>query len=182
MRSTRLLGAGLLIFAVAACETSTPGWTYAPASPSAVPSADASAPVAPSGSAAPSGSGAPSASPTGPASPPASAPASGALSGSAPPGASPGATVVQVAAQNIAFDPTELSVPAGQPFQIEFANNDPGIPHNVEIKDAAGTSIFQGEIFPGVATRTYDAPPLPAGTYPFICTVHPSMVGTLAAQ
>ena len=89
---------------------------------------------------------------------------------------------MQVAAQNIAFDPTELSVPAGQPFQIEFANNEQ-LPHNVEIRDAAGTtSLFQGEIFTGVGTRTYDVEALPAGSYQFVCTVHPNMVGTLAAQ
>ena len=41
MRTLRLLVAGLTILAVAACATTTPGWTYAPASPSTAPSADA---------------------------------------------------------------------------------------------------------------------------------------------
>jgi plastocyanin len=90
--------------------------------------------------------------------------------------------VVEVSALNIAFDPTELTAPADQAFQIAFANNDAGVPHNVEIKDAAGTSTFRGEVFPGVETRTYDVPPLPAGSYQFVCTVHPNMVGTLTAQ
>jgi plastocyanin len=90
--------------------------------------------------------------------------------------------VVQVSALNIAFDPTELSAPADQAFQIEFANNDPSIPHNVEIKDAAGSQVFNGEIFNGVETRTYDVPPLAAGTYQFVCSVHPTMTGTLAVQ
>lgn len=62
-----------------------------------------------------------------------------------------------------------------------FANEDAGIPHNVEIKDAAGTSVFKGDIFNGVETRTYDVPALPAGAYSFACTVHPNMIGTLAA-
>lgn len=92
------------------------------------------------------------------------------------------ATVVKVSALNIAFDQTQLSAPADQPFQIEFANNDPSIPHNVEIKDSAGASAFNGEIFPGVETRTYDVPPLAAGAYPFICSVHPNMTGTLTLQ
>jgi plastocyanin len=169
MRSTRLLAAGLTILAVTACASSTPGWTYAPApSPTAVPSVDASASVAPSGSA-PSASAAPTA-------------ASSAPSGSAAPPASAAATVVDLAALNLTFDPTELSVPADQAFQIKFANNDPSILHNVAIKDAAGDSVFMGDIFPGVETRTYDVQPLPAGTYQFACSVHPDMVGTLTAQ
>ena len=142
MRSTRLLAAGLTVLAVAACASSTPGWTYAPApSPTAVPSVDASGSVEPSGSAPP-----PSAAPSPSVAP--SATASAAASGSAAPSGS--ATVVQVSALNIAFDPTELSAPADVAFQIEFANNDPSLPHNVEIKDAAGTSAFNGEIFNGV--------------------------------
>jgi plastocyanin len=90
--------------------------------------------------------------------------------------------VVEVAAQNIAFTPTELSVAPDVAFQIDFANNDAGIPHNVAIKDAAGKAIFTGDIFNGVETRTYDVQPLPAGTYQFICSVHPNMTGTLTAQ
>ena len=86
-----------------------------------------------------------------------------------------------MSALNIAFDPTELSVPADQAFQIAFANNE-ALPHNIEIKDAGGASIFQGEVFTGVATRTYDVPALAAGSYQFVCTVHPNMVGTLTAQ
>ena len=90
--------------------------------------------------------------------------------------------MVDLSALNIAFDKTELSVAADQAFQIAFANNDAGVPHNVEIKDAAGSSIFKGEVFSGVDTRTYDVPPLAAGSYQFVCTVHPNMVGTLTAQ
>ncbi|MDF2733657.1 MAG: blue (type 1) copper domain protein [Chloroflexota bacterium] len=168
MPTKRLLAVSLTVLAVAACTSSTPGWTYAPA-PSAtpVPSAD------PSASAAPSASVAPSVAP--------SAPASAAPGGSPGPDASAAGAVLDVSALNIAFDPTELSAPADQAFQIAFANNE-ALPHNIEIKDAGGASIFQGEVFTGVATRTYDVPPLAAGSYQFVCTVHPNMVGTLTAQ
>ena len=108
-------------------------------------------------------------------SPPPGPPASG---GPPPPGGPP----VQVTALNLAFDPTTLTAPAGQPWTLEFHNNDPGIPHNVEIKDSTGAVAFQGEIFPGVATRTYAIPALAAGAYTFICTVHPNMTGTLTVQ
>jgi plastocyanin len=87
-----------------------------------------------------------------------------------------------LSAQGIAFDKTALSVPAGAAFQLVFHNNDAGIPHNVEIKDGTGAKVFDGEIFSGVDSRTYDVPPLPAGTYKFACTVHPNMVGDLTAQ
>jgi plastocyanin len=74
-----------------------------------------------------------------------------------------------------------VTAPADQPFQILFKNNDPETPHNVEIKDGSGTSMFQGGIFNGVAEQTYDVPALAAGEYVFICTVHPTMTGTLTA-
>lgn len=162
MRSIRLLVAGLTLVALAACTTTTPGWTYAPASATPIPSAEAS------GSAAPSGSVAPSVAP--------SAAASAAPSGSA------AAASVELSAQNIAFDKTALSVPAGAPFQLVFHNNDAGIPHNVEIKDGSGAKVFDGEVFSGVDSRTYDVSSVPAGTYKFSCVVHPNMVGELTAQ
>ena len=101
-----------------------------------------------------------------------------------PPGSGPpqGGPVVQISAQNIAFEPTTLTAPAGQPWTIEFHNNDASVPHNVEIRDPAGAVSFQGEIFPGPETRNYAVPPLTPGAYTFICTVHPNMTGTLTVQ
>ena len=103
---------------------------------------------------------------------------------SAVPSASNASGAVAISAQNIAFDPTTVTVRAGKPFQIAFANNDAGVPHNIAIHkgDAGGAEAFKGEIFPGVATKTYDVPALDAGTYAFVCTVHPNMVGTMTTQ
>ena len=42
--------------------------------------------------------------------------------------------------------------------------------------------MFKGEIFSGVATKVYDVPALDAGSYAFVCTVHPTMTGTLTVQ
>ena len=171
MRSICLLVAGLTLTTLAACTTTTPGWTYAPASATPIPAAEASGSAAPSGSVAPSvvPSVAPSVAPSGG--------ASAAPSGSAAAGAT-----AELSAQNIAFDKTALSVPAGAAFQLVFHNDDAGIPHNVEIKDGTGAKVFDGEIFSGVDSRTYDVSSLPAGTYKFACTVHPNMVGELTAQ
>lgn len=116
--------------------------------------------------------------------PPAASPGqpSPGASGGPPPSGGAGQTTLVISALNIAFDTAALNAPAGQPFTIEFHNNDAGIPHNVEIKDSGGQSLFQGEIFNGVETRLYAVPALGAGSYPYVCTVHPNMTGTLTVQ
>jgi len=164
MRSLRNLSAITLILVVAACTSAKPGWTYAPA-PSATPLPS----VSPSGSAG--------------ASPSASASAEPSPSESASASASGGAgEVLEISAQNIAFDTTQEAVPADTAFQIHFVNNDQGIPHNVAVRDQGGAEVFKGEVFPGIDERTYDVPSLAAGDYTFICDVHPNMTGTLTAE
>jgi cytochrome c oxidase subunit 2 len=98
-----------------------------------------------------------------------------------PSGEAEGPTIPLVAL-NIAFDQAALTAPADTPFRIELDNQDAGVGHNVEIKDGAGTSVFQGDVFNGVEKRIYDVPALAAGAYSFLCTVHPSMAGTLTVQ
>jgi mono/diheme cytochrome c family protein/plastocyanin len=104
-------------------------------------------------------------------------PASGGPS-AAPGSQAPSGVVLKEAALNIAFITKELSAPADTPFQIEFDNQE-AVPHNIEIKDASGQSVFKGDIFTGPAVKVYDVKALPAGSYTFICTVHPNMTGTL---
>lgn len=99
-------------------------------------------------------------------------------------GPEPGA-VVEVAAANLAFEPTTLSVPAGEPFTIAFANQDADVQHNVDIFDNqefSGTALFEGELVTGVVTIEYAVEPLEAGTYFFRCVVHPTMTGELTAE
>lgn len=160
------------VLAVAACSSATPGWTYAPAPPSTpIPSIAAS--VEPSGAA----SGAPSdeVSP-----PPASA--SPSVASGVP--SSAAGSAVKVSASSIKFDQPTAEVPADVAFQVEFANNDAGIPHNVAVREgsATGAEKYKGEIFNGVATKVYDVPALPAGPYAFVCTVHPNMVIEVTAK
>ena len=87
-----------------------------------------------------------------------------------------------VAAKDIQFVDTSFSAPAGTPFGLEFDNQDAGVPHNIDIKDSAGTSVFKGEIFPGAAKKVYEVPALPAGSYTYVCDVHPTMKGTATLQ
>lgn len=95
-----------------------------------------------------------------------------------------GGQAVEIVAVNIAFQQTTVTVPAGEPFQIVFENQDAGIQHNVQIfdnPDFAGTPLFSGELITGVSEITYDVPALEPGSYPFNCLVHPNMVGTIEA-
>lgn len=118
------------------------------------------------------------------ASPAAGGSASTGAGGAASGGGTPSGPVVTLVAQNIAFDKTEIEAPADTAFTISFDNQDSGIPHNVAIhKDSpTGEAVFTGEIITGVAKVDYAVPALPAGTYGFVCSVHPNMTGTLTVK
>jgi plastocyanin len=113
--------------------------------------------------------------------PPPSSAASAEASG---PAGSANPNLVMISALNVKFEQTTLTAPADTPFQVQFENKDPGTQHNVALHlgDVNGAELFKGEIFAGVATRVYDVPALDAGAYAFVCTVHPTMVGTLNAE
>ncbi len=140
-------------------------------------SASAGASGAPGGSAAPppgpSGSGGPA--------------ASGGPGGSVGPGGSGGppaggaAADVTLNAHNIAFTTATLTAPAGKPFKLALVNQD-NAPHNVAFKDASGKALWTGDPVMGPKTTVYDVPAIPAGSYTFLCTVHPSMTGTATFQ
>ncbi len=85
---------------------------------------------------------------------------------------------VSETAENISFIQTQLLGPAGHPFTLAFDNKD-SVPHNIDIKDASGAVKFKGEIVTGPKVVVYTVPALAAGTYGFVCDVHPSMTGTL---
>lgn len=90
----------------------------------------------------------------------------------------PGGDVVALAAEGIAFDTAELSLPAEGEVVIAFDNRDAGIPHNVAIYDEGADPVFQGEIITGPATIEYRFPAPRPGSYRFVCDVHPQMQGT----
>ena len=106
---------------------------------------------------------------------------SGAAAGSSSPAPSSGTPAdVSISAKDLKFSQSQLSAKAGAAFTIDFDNQE-SAPHNVAIKDAAGALIFKGEIV--TATKiTYAVPALAAGTYDFLCEVHPDMKGQITAQ
>ena len=93
---------------------------------------------------------------------------------------------VDLAAKNIKFDKSTITVPAGAQVSIVFDNQDAGIPHNFALytDSSAATSIYVGQIVTGPKkiTYTFTAPGTP-GNYYFRCDVHPTqMTGTFVVQ
>jgi len=92
-----------------------------------------------------------------------------------------GEVVLDIIAKGIAFDPTCLVAAPGS-FTINFDNQDAGIPHNLDVLDQQGNeSLGATEIAPGPVQQTLNLK-LDAGTYPFVCDVHPTMTGELVVQ
>ena len=99
----------------------------------------------------------------------------------APSGAAAGPTI-NLTAQGVKFDQSALTGPATG-FTIHFDNKDAGTPHDVDILDASGAKVVDTKDYPGPEARDLPIPPLPAGTYKFECSIHPTlMFGTLTIQ
>lgn len=95
---------------------------------------------------------------------------------------SPNQTVI--AESVLGFAQTTLTVPAGVELTIDFQNPDTGVQHNWALYDPAdGAEVFKGPIVAGPGNATYTVPALEAGTYDYVCDIHPqTMTGTLTAQ
>jgi len=93
----------------------------------------------------------------------------------------PDVSVIDITADQIAFDKANLDVPAGKAFVIHFVNKD-DVQHNVAIYGADGSALFTGKII-GKGETDYQVPALDAGSYHFQCDVHPQiMFGTVTAK
>ena len=94
-----------------------------------------------------------------------------------------GVTVpITLTAQNVAFDSTILTAPAGSTVVMTFVNKDTNMPHNFALytNSTATTKIFAGEIITGPKNITYTfTVPSKPGNYFFRCDIHPElMTGT----
>ncbi len=98
----------------------------------------------------------------------------------------PDATIDKLTAENIAFSPLTLSAPAGKAFGIDFTMKDAGVGgHDADILKEDGTKLVDNPVVMEPGETTYVIPALPAGTYKFQCSVHPSvpnMNGTLTVK
>lgn len=95
------------------------------------------------------------------------------------------ATILDITAQTIAFDVTELTAPADEAFGIHFIQNDSGVGgHDVDILKEDGSKVVDNAVLLDPGETTYTIPALAAGTYQFQCSVHPipPMTGTLTVE
>lgn len=85
---------------------------------------------------------------------------------------------IAITAQGVKFVQTSVDVPAALPFKIDFDNQDAGTPHDIVIHkgDLSGEVVFKGEQFNGIKLVVYDVPALDAGTYGFVCSIHPTLM------
>ena len=131
-----------------------------------------------SASGGPGASGAPGAS---------AAPGSSVAAGSsgAPQGGGAPAGALLLDAKGFAFDVKSLDSAAGKPFVIYLKNDDPaGTPHDVEIRSTSGAKLQGQAPTNGGSATAYTFNGLEAGTYTFICSIHPiePMTGTLTVK
>ena len=77
------------------------------------------------------------------------------------------------------FDPSEVTVTAGADLEVTFENR-ATVPHDLTFPapiDVASSPI----VAPG-ASETLQLKAPAAGEYPFVCTIHPGMAGTLIVE
>jgi len=99
----------------------------------------------------------------------------------APSGAAAGPSIPLVA-QNVKFDQSALTAPATG-FTIHYDNRDNGTPHDFVVLDSAGAKVYGSPTVTGPKVADFPVPPIPAGTYKFECSIHPTaMFGTLTVQ
>jgi plastocyanin len=86
---------------------------------------------------------------------------------------------IQVTAQEFAFNPTRIEITAGEEVTVEMTNRDEGVTHSFHVIAGSvdeATATFTPADGPQTLTFTIEA----AGTYEFICDVHPTtMIGAL---
>ena len=95
------------------------------------------------------------------------------------PGTSSGATgtsapaAATIVMKNISFDPADLTIKVGQ--TVTWVNQD-APQHDVVANDGSFKSdlLDKGQTFSFTFTK--------AGTYPFYCSIHPQMKGTVTVQ
>lgn len=85
------------------------------------------------------------------------------------------AASAQISIKNFAFSPGVIKVRAGQTVTVK--NND-STTHTVT---ATGSKSFDTGDIPAGGTKTFTAPSKP-GTYPYICSIHTFMHGTLTVS
>jgi len=88
--------------------------------------------------------------------------------------ASPGGSAITI--KNFAFDPPSLTVKTGT--GVTWINQDTA-PHAI-VSDTGSPASFSSGSLPSGASYTFTF--TRAGTYPYICSIHPSMKGSITVR
>jgi plastocyanin len=89
---------------------------------------------------------------------------------------------VTVTADDLEFDATSIEAQAGEAFTITLVNND-SAPHNISVyTEEGGERLVEGTVINEGETIEIEVPALEAGTYFFVCDVHPDMNGPLVVS
>ena len=97
-----------------------------------------------------------------------------------PPPTSPpvtGPQTLYLTAQFLQFSPGTLFAASGSSVTLVLSNQDTIVPHDVSVSGIGTAPQCAG---PCTTTMSFTAPG--PGSYPFVCTIHPSMTGTLVVQ
>ena len=96
------------------------------------------------------------------------------------------ATAWTLVAKDIAFDLRAIAVPADTPFTITLDNQDPpGVVHDADVRQPDKTTVVVDQaVVNGGQSVTYSYDGLAAGSYIFICSIHPvpNMTGTITVR
>jgi len=107
------------------------------------------------------------------------APSGGSVPPPVPPaGGAAGAGAVQtISASLLQFNRATITVPANTQVTIRLQNNDAGVAHDIQVPRKGAANQCTGPC----STSTSFNSGAPA-TYPFLCSIHPTMAGTLIVQ
>ena len=87
-------------------------------------------------------------------------------------GGSTGSTTTSITVKNNVFDPNKTTVPVGSSVSWSWAQG--AVEHNVTFNDGPKSANQSS----GGYIRVFDK----AGTFPYHCTNHPAMTGTVTVQ
>jgi len=85
-------------------------------------------------------------------------------------------TISTAPGETLGFDPPEVTVRSAGPITVTFRNGS-SLAHNL-VFTAGVTGATRTIVEPGTSDELVISPPAP-GAYPFACTIHDGMAGTL---
>jgi plastocyanin len=81
----------------------------------------------------------------------------------------PGATTVRL--RNVQFEPADVTLKEGE--TVTWVWDDGGLEH-----DVTGEGFESGRLSAGTFSHTFEV----AGSYPYVCSIHPNMTGTVTVE